>query len=103
EGRDCLRGLMLVMDIRHPLKDYDLQMLHWANTISLPVHGLLTKADKLKKGPAGSTLLKVRAAMQKISPTFSAQTFSSLKRTGIDDAHAKLDEWLAFDDTAQAL
>ena len=103
EGRDCLRGLMLVMDIRHPLKDYDLQMLHWASTIGLPVHALLTKADKLKKGPAGSTLLKVRAAMLKISPTFSAQTFSSLKHSGIEDAHAKLDEWLALDDSARAL
>ena len=90
---------MLVRDIRHPLKDYDLQMLHWASTIGLPVHALLTKADKLKKGPAGSTLLKVRAAMLKISPTFSAQTFSSLKHSGIDDAHIKLDEWLAMPQT----
>jgi GTP-binding protein len=53
----------------------------------------VTKADKLKYGPASSTLLKVRAAMQKINPMFSAQTFSSLKRSGIDEAHAKLDEW----------
>ena len=96
EQRECLRGLMLMMDIRHPLKDYDLQMLNWANHISLPVHVLLTKSDKLKKGPASSTLLKVRAALQQINPGFSAQLFSSLKRTGIDEAHAKLDEWFAI-------
>mgnify|MGYP001423195719 CR=1 FL=1 len=93
EQRECLRGLMLMMDIRHPLKVYDRQMLAWASHIALPVHVLLTKADKLKKGPAQGTLLKVRAELQKIDPVFSAQTFSSLKRDGIDEAHAKLDEW----------
>lgn len=93
EQRQCLRGLMLMMDIRHPLKDYDLQMLNWASHIALPVHVLLTKADKLKYGAANNTLLKVRDAVQKINPMFSAQAFSSLKRSGIDEAHAKLDEW----------
>ena len=93
EQRECLRGLVLMMDIRHPLKDYDEQMLHWAAHISLPVHVLLTKADKLKKGPASSTLLKVRAALQKMSPEFTVQTFSALKKTGIDEAHARLDDW----------
>jgi len=93
EQRQCLRGLMLMMDIRHPLKDYDLQMLNWASHIALPVHVLLTKADKLKYGAANNTLLKVRDAVQKINPMFSAQAFSSLKRSGIDEAHAKRDEW----------
>jgi len=93
EQRECLKGLMLMMDIRHPLKDYDRQMLDWASQIALPVHVLLTKADKLKHGPASSTLLKVRSVIQKINPMFSAQTFSSLKRSGIDEAHAKLDQW----------
>ena len=96
EQRECLRGLMLVMDIRHPLKDHDQQMLNWASHIALPVHVLLTKADKLKNGPAKSTLLKVQSTLHKINPMFSAQTFSSLKRTGIDEAHAKLDEWLGI-------
>lgn len=93
EKRQCLKGLMLMMDIRHPLKDYDLQMLDWASQIGLPVHVLLTKADKLNKGPASSTLLQVRASLHGIDPAFSAQTFSSLKRTGIDEAHARLDAW----------
>jgi GTP-binding protein len=102
EQRECLRGLMLMMDIRHPLKDYDRQMLDWANHISLSVHVLLTKSDKLKRGPASSTVLKVRAELQKLDPAFSVQAFSSLKRTGIDQAHAKLDEWFGYAHPAQA-
>lgn len=93
EQRKCLRGLMLMMDIRHPLKDYDTQMLEWAQHIELPVHVLLTKADKLKKGPAKASMLKVRDVLRGMSPKFSVQTFSSLKRDGIDSAHAKLDQW----------
>ncbi len=97
EQRACLRGLMLMMDIRHPLKDYDRQMLDWARHISLPVHVLLTKSDKLNKGPASSTLLKVRAELRRLAPSFSAQTFSALRRHGIDEAHARLDAWFELD------
>lgn len=93
EQRKCLRGLMLMMDIRHPLKDFDVEMLNWAKHIGLAVHVLLTKADKLKRGPASNTLLKVKKELKEFGPEFSAQTFSSLKRDGIDNAHAKLDEW----------
>lgn len=98
EGRECLRGLMLMMDIRHPLKDYDRQMLDWAEHIVLPVHVLLTKADKLKRGPAKNTLLQVRGELQKINPAFSAQTFSALKRSGVEEAYAKLDSWFGYED-----
>jgi GTP-binding protein len=97
EQRECLRGLMLMMDIRHPLKDYDLQMLEWANPIGLPVHVLLTKADKLKKGPAKSTQLKVLGELHRINEGYSAQVFSSLKKSGVDQAHAVLDGWLGLD------
>lgn len=96
EQRECLKGLMLMMDIRHPLKDYDLQMLRWASHIGRSTHVLLTKADKLNKGPAASTLLQVRSVIEGIDPAFSAQTFSSLKRSGIDQAHDKLDEWFGL-------
>jgi len=103
EQRECLRGLMLLMDIRHPLKDYDLQMLNWAKHISLPVHVLLTKSDKLKKGPASAAVLKVRAALHEINPEFTVQAFTSLKRSGVDEAHARLDAWFGFaDDTEVA-
>jgi GTP-binding protein len=96
EQRECLKGLMLVMDIRHPLKDYDLQTLRWASHLDRSAHVLLTKADKLNKGPAANTLLRVRSAIRQIDPDFSVQTFSSLKRSGIDEAHAKLDEWFGL-------
>jgi GTP-binding protein len=93
ERRECLRGLIMMMDIRHPLKDFDRQMLDWARHISLPVHVLLTKSDKLKNGPAGNALLKVRAELSKLDPGFSVQTFSALKRSGIAEAHTRLDSW----------
>jgi GTP-binding protein len=96
ERRECLHGLILMMDIRHPLKDYDRQMLDWARHISLPVHVLLTKSDKLKKGPASSTLLKVRAELSRLGPGFSVQTFSALKRSGVDQAQARLDSWFGL-------
>jgi GTP-binding protein len=96
EQRECLKGLMLMMDIRHPLKDYDVQMLHWAHHIGRPAHVLLTKADKLNRGPAANTLLRVRSEIRQIDPSFSVQTFSSLKRSGVDEAHAKLDDWLGL-------
>jgi GTP-binding protein len=87
---------MLIMDIRHPLKDYDTQMLRWASQISLPVHVLLSKADKLKKGPAANVRLEVGRALRDIDPGFTVQTFSSLKRSGLDEAHAKLDAWFGI-------
>ena len=96
EKRRCLKGLILLMDVRHPLKDFDLQMLEWAGRMELPVHVLLTKADKLKHGPASASLLKVKKALKAMDGRFSAQLFSSLKRTGIDEVHRILDNWLAL-------
>ena len=97
EKRKCLRGLVLMMDARHPLKDYDIQMLEWANHIGLPVHVLLTKVDKLNRKQSGVALEEVESALAEFSIDFSAQLFSSLKRWGIDEAHAKLDQWFGFD------
>jgi GTP-binding protein len=94
EQRECLCGLMLLMDIRHPLKPFDVQMLEWAQQISLPVHVLLTKADKLGRGQAKNTCIKTHGFLQKLDPGFSVQTFSAHNRTGIDEAHARLDGWL---------
>ncbi len=95
QQRQCLRGLILVMDARHPLKDYDLQMLAWANQIPLPVRVLLTKADKLNRQQSGTALQRVEEALREFSTNFSVQLFSALKRWGIDEAHAQLDRWLA--------
>jgi len=93
ETRQCLRGLMLMMDIRHPLKEFDLQMLRWANQANLPVHILLTKSDKLKNGAAKQSLLKVRAELTKAQLKGTVQLFSSLNKSGREEAIQKLDEW----------
>ena len=94
-GRESLRGLVLMMDVRHPLTDFDTQMLQWCQHAGMPVHILLTKADKLKRGPAMSTLLKVQKTLAE-QHNVSVQLFSALKHTGVEQARAVLDSWLAL-------
>lgn len=93
ETRNSLRGLMVMMDIRHPLKEFDIQMLKWAEHAELPTHILLTKADKLKHGAAMASLHKVSSELKKLNLMATVQLFSSLKHTGKDEAIAKLDSW----------
>jgi GTP-binding protein len=98
QNRSSLSGLILLMDIRHPLQDYDQQMLNWAAQARLPVHILLTKADKLKRGPAMNSLLGVEKLLRDMDPGFtllSAQIFSSLKKTGLPELEEKLTSWLS--------
>lgn len=98
QNRSSLSGLILLMDIRHPLQDYDQQMLNWAAQAGLPVHILLTKADKLKRGPAMNSLLGVEELLRDMDPGFtllSAQIFSSLKKTGLPELEEKLTSWLS--------
>lgn len=93
--RAALKGVFLIMDIRHPLTDFDRRMIEWCQHLDLPVHIALTKADKLSRGAATDVLRKVQAAVQPhYGPSVSVQLFSSLKRAGIDEAHAILDDWL---------
>jgi GTP-binding protein len=93
--RRSLRGLVLLMDVRHPLTDFDKQMLQWCQHAQMPVHILLTKADKLKRGAATNTLLKVQKSLED-QPQVSVQLFSAMKHTGVEQARAKLDTWLAI-------
>ena len=95
-ARESLRGLILVMDIRHPLTEFDRQMLEWCAAASLPVHILLTKADKLKRGAVSNSLLAVQAELRRHYPVAQAQVFSATKRSGIEQAHRVLDAWLGF-------
>ncbi len=95
--RESLVGLVLLMDCRHPLQEFDQMMLSWAEGCEMPVHILLTKADKLKKGPANSALLKVRQELEQ-QDLVSAQLFSALKRTGLDQLREKLQIWLCAED-----
>jgi GTP-binding protein len=94
QRRQSLRGLVLVMDIRHPLQPFDQQILNWALQAAMPVHILLTKADKLKKGPANNTLLKVRDKLAGHGDTVSVQLFSALRHAGHEELIRVLDAWL---------
>jgi GTP-binding protein len=100
QQRKSLGGLILLMDIRHPLQNYDRQMLNWAAQAGLPVHILLTKSDKLKRGPAQSTLLMVDSFLREMDPgvtLLTVQTFSSLKKQGLPELEAQLNRWLSDD------
>ncbi len=91
--RKALRGLILLMDIRHPLTDFDRQMLSWCRHSQMPVHILLTKADKLKRGAAINTLMQVKRELAG-DANVSVQLFSALNKMGVDDARATIDGWL---------
>ncbi|PCF96199.1 ribosome biogenesis GTP-binding protein YihA/YsxC [Vreelandella nigrificans] len=93
-NRFSLRGLVLLMDVRHPLTEFDQMMLNYADQRAMPVHILLTKSDKLKKGPASAALQKVRSRLKEWEDLVSVQLFSSLKRDGVDTLSQKLDQWL---------
>lgn len=90
ESRQSLKGLILLMDIRHPLQTLDQQIIDWALASNLNVHILLTKADKLKHGPAKQTLMQVQ---KQCDPVISLQLFSATKKTGLDDCRQLLDGW----------
>ena len=94
EKREVLKGIIVVMDIRHPLTELDIQMLEWCRDRLLAAHVLLTKADKLSYGAAKNTLLKVQRELKDFDPNMSAQMFSATAKTGVDEVRAKLNEWL---------
>ena len=89
-----LAGLVLIMDIRHPLTDLDWSLLEWFRPLEKPVHVLLSKSDKLSRGPAQQTLAQVRNALQEAGLPATVQLFSSLKRVGVDEAEAVVRTWL---------
>ncbi|SEM15094.1 ribosome biogenesis GTP-binding protein YihA/YsxC [Acinetobacter sp. DSM 11652] len=83
--RESLQGLVLLMDIRHPLQHFDVMMLEWAYSRKLFVHVLLTKSDKLNRGPASKALQEVKAQLKKMKLNFSIQLFSSLNKQGLEE------------------
>jgi len=89
--RQSLSGLLLIVDMRRRLTDYDLNMLQFAEEVELPVHVLLTKADKLKRGSAATAVLEVR---RELADRATVQAFSATKRQGEDEARQKLEEFL---------
>ena len=98
-SRNSLSGVVLMMDIRHPLTEFDRLMLDWAQASSMPLHILLTKADKLAFGAQKNALLKVqREVRQGWGDTASIQLFSAPKRQGVEDAQRVLARWLGLDE-----
>jgi GTP-binding protein len=93
-GREPLLGLVVVMDIRHPLRDFDRQMLDYGSARGLGCHVLLTKADKLPRGQQSKTLLEVQHALGGFA---TAQLFSAESKQGVEQARGVLTHWLGLD------
>ena len=98
QTRGALCGLVVIMDSRHPLTELDEQMLGWFALTGKPVHVLLTKADKLSRQQATLTLNRVKLHLTEHYPQCSVQLFSSLKKTGMDEAEGVIARWFAGDE-----
>ena len=96
ETRQCLRGLILLMDIRHPLKELDQAMLNWGFMRGLPVHILLTKSDKLGRGAGLQVLNKITKELKDggLQEMITVQLFSSLNKSGVEEVYKTLDRWM---------
>ncbi len=96
EARDSLKGLILLMDIRHPLKELDELFLHWGIEAGLKIHILLTKSDKVNQQAKSKTLRLVKERYQLADQLLSVQTFSSLKKQGLDEVYQVLNKWFEY-------
>ena len=94
--RQNLIGLVLIMDVRHPLKELDWQMIGWFVPSGRPVHVLLTKADKLSRSQASATLAHVRTELKRFDGQVSVQLFSSLAKQGVEEVEAVVGRWLGI-------
>jgi GTP-binding protein len=92
-NRKALCGIVLVMDIRHPLTEFDWQMIDWCEHSTMPLHILLTKMDKINYGAAKNTLLKVERELKAVNFPLSLQLFSASKKKGVSEIHLILDQW----------
>jgi len=94
-SREALKGLVLVMDSRHPLKPFDMHLINWINVALMPCHILLTKADKINRQQQVKTLRELEAKLPKLAPNveITVQLFSSLKKIGIETLEQRLDDW----------
>jgi GTP-binding protein len=100
-SRESLAGVFLMMDIRHPLTEFDRMMLDWASASQMPLHILLTKSDKLAFGAAKNALLAIQRDIRKgWGADVSVQLFSAPKRQGVEEAQLVLANWLGMLDEA---
>ncbi|WP_404400923.1 ribosome biogenesis GTP-binding protein YihA/YsxC [Idiomarina seosinensis] len=101
QKRDSLKGLVILMDIRHPFKETDQELIYWAVSCDLPVLALLTKADKLKQGARKNMVLQAQQAAIAFNGDVQVEAFSSLKRIGVDKVEHKLNSWFGYAPDAQ--
>ena len=94
KNRESLKCLVVVMDIRHALSDYDWRLIEWAMQGDSALHCLLTKSDKLSRGAARAILLKVSQQLEDEGIECTLQTFSALKKDGVEESHELLDMYL---------
>ncbi|MFK5984963.1 MAG: ribosome biogenesis GTP-binding protein YihA/YsxC [Pseudomonadota bacterium] len=92
--RESLQGVVIIMDVRRPMTEYDQIMMDWCKAAKMPTHVLLTKKDKLNAGAAKNILLKFKQMLKKDYPNCSAQLFSALKKQGADEVRDVLDGWI---------
>ncbi|MDC8829146.1 ribosome biogenesis GTP-binding protein YihA/YsxC [Alteromonas gilva] len=97
QKRKSLKGLVVLMDIRHPFKDLDQDLIHWAVSADLPVLALMTKSDKLKAGKRKAQLLMAREAAMAFCGDVTVQTFSALNRQGLPEFEAILNKWFGIE------
>ena len=97
--REQLAGLVVIMDIRRPLTDLDLRLIDWFRPTGRPIHILLSKADKLSRQEQTKTLRSVKAELATWggAELYSVQLFSSLKKTGVEEAEAVLAGWMGLE------
>jgi GTP-binding protein len=97
--RDQLAGLVVIMDIRRPMTDLDLRLIDWFRPTGRPIHILLSKADKLSRQEQTKSLRSVKAevATWGDAALYSVQLFSSLKKTGVEEAEGVLANWLEIE------
>jgi len=100
--REQLAGLVVIMDIRRPLTDLDLRLIDWFRPTGRPIHVLLSKADKLSRQEQAKALRSVQAELATWGDAelYSVQIFSSLKKTGVEEAEAVLAGWLEIEKKA---
>ena len=94
QKRQALQGLIMLMDVRHPLTELDAQMLHWCADVEMPVHILLTKADKFSRGKGQGVLQQVKSQLADYPAELSIQLFSATKNTGLPETYQVLERWL---------
>jgi GTP-binding protein len=101
--RSELVGLVLIMDVRRPLTELDLGLIEWFAPTGKPIHGLLTKADKLNRSEAALALRETQAGLARYGELNTSQLFSSLKRTGVEQAQDRVLEMLGLSDNDRDL